>query len=42
MDSTLVWSYETLQTNEDEAKDDHDRAMQAVAVALICAGAKES
>ena len=41
MDSTLVWSYETSQTNE-EVEDDHDQAMQAVAVALICAGAEES
>ena len=41
IDSTLVWSYETLQTNEEEAEDDHDRTMQAVAAALICAGAEE-
>ena len=42
MDSTLVWSYETQQTNEEEVEDDHDRAMQAVAVTLIRAGAEES
>ena len=42
MDPTFVWSYETSQTNEEEAKDDHNRAMQAVAATLICAGAKES
>ena len=37
-----MWSYETQQTNEEEVEDDHDRAMQAVAVTLICAGAEES
>ena len=42
MDSTLVWSYKTSQTSEEEVEDDHDWAMQAVAVALICAGAEES
>ena len=42
MDPTFVWSYETSQTNEEEAEDDHDQAMQAVAATLICAGAKES
>ena len=42
MDPTFVWSYETSQTNEEEAEHDHDRAMQAVAATLICAGAEES
>ena len=41
MDSALVWSYETSHTNEEGAEDDHDQAMQAVAAALICAGAEE-
>ena len=42
MDPTFVWSYEPSQTNEEEAEDDHDRAMQAVAATLICVGAEES
>ena len=37
-----MWSYKTSQTSEEEAEDDHDQAMQAVAATLICAGAEES
>lgn len=41
MDPTLLWLYKTLQTNE-EIKDDDDKAMWAVAIAIIYTGAKES